>query len=112
PYVIPTAPPPIATYAAVGPSVRGVKNYTQINAAMAQITGVPVSTPAVFTLYNTLQQSLPATNDITAFVPSGQTAISQLADLYCSTAVNTASIQTQTFPGLVLAQSATMYFGN
>jgi Concanavalin A-like lectin/glucanases superfamily len=111
PYVIPTAPPPIATYAAVGPSVRGVKNYTQINAAMAQITGVPVSTPAVFTLYNTLQQSLPATNDITAFVPSGQTAISQLADLYCSTAVNTASIQSVTFPGLSLTQSAAAYFG-
>jgi hypothetical protein len=72
---------------------------------------VPVSTPAVFTLYSTLQQSLPATNDITAFVPSGQTAISQLADLYCSTAVNTASIQSVTFPGLVLTQQAATYFG-
>jgi hypothetical protein len=78
---------------------------------MAQITGVPVSTPAVFTLYNTLQQSLPPTNDITAFVPSGQTAISQLADLYCNTAVNTASIQAKTFPGLDLKQSAATYFG-
>jgi hypothetical protein len=111
PYSIPTAPAPAATWAGVAPSVRGVKNYAQINAAMAQITGVPVSTPAVFTLYNTLQQALPPTNDITAFVPSGQTAISQLADLYCSTAVNTPSIQSVTFPGLSLTASAAAYFG-
>jgi hypothetical protein len=111
PFVIPTAQPAPATYAGVGPAVRGVKNYAQINAAMAQITGVPVPTPAVFTLYNTLQQSLPPTNDITAFVPSGQTAISQLADLYCNTAVNTASIKNVTFPGLDLTQQAATYFG-
>jgi hypothetical protein len=111
-YAIPTAPAPVATYAPVGPPVRGVKYYSQINAAMSQITGVPVQTAAINTVYNTLQQALPPTNDISAFVPSGQTAISQLADLYCSTAVNTASIQNVTFPGLVLTQSAATYFGN
>lgn len=114
PFAIPTAPAPVATdYTLLPPPVvRGVKNYTQINAAMAQITGVPVSNAAVFTLYNTLQQALPPTNDLTAFVPSGQTAISQLADLYCSTAVNTSSIQTVTFPGLNLSATASTYFGN
>ena len=113
PFVLATAPAPAATdYTKLPPPVvRGVKNYAQINAAMAQITGVPVSNPAVFTLYNTLQQALPPTNDLTAFVPSGQTAISQLADLYCNTAVNTPSIQTVTFPGLNLTQQAAAYFG-
>jgi hypothetical protein len=110
PYTIPAATPPSATYAPVGPPARGVKNYAQINAAMAQITGVPVNNPAVYALYNTLQQALPPTNDIMAFVPSGQTAISQLADLYCNTAVNTPSIQAQTFPGLDLTQQAAAYF--
>jgi hypothetical protein len=111
PFVIAAAPAPVATYPAVAPPLRGVKNYAQINAAMAQITGVPVSNAAVFALYNTLQQSLPPTNDLTAFVASGQAAISQLADLYCSTAVNTASIQTVTFPGLTLTGTAASYFG-
>jgi hypothetical protein len=111
PFVIPVAQVPTATYAGVGPSVRGVKFYAQINAAMAQITGVPVQTQAVYTLYNTLQQALPPTNDLTAFVPSAQTAISQLADLYCSTAVNTASIKNATFPNLDLTQAAATYFG-
>jgi hypothetical protein len=111
PYTIPAAAAPVASYMGVGPAVNGVKNYAQINAAMAQITGVQVQTAAVYALYNTLQQSLPPTNDITAFVPSGQTAISQLADLYCSTAVNTVSIRNATFPVLDVTQPATNYFG-
>jgi hypothetical protein len=113
PYVIPVADKPPATdYTKLPPPViRGVKNYAQINAAMAQITGVPVQTPAVYALYNTLQQALPPTNDITAFGASGQTAIGQLADLYCNTAVNTASIKNVTFPGLDLTQQAATYFG-
>jgi hypothetical protein len=88
-----------------------VKFYGQINAAMSQITGVPVTNTTVNTLYNTLQQSLPTSNDLSAFTASAQTAISSLADAYCSTAVNTPSIQTVTFPGLVLTQPAASYFG-
>jgi len=120
PYVIPVATPPAATYAGVTPAVRGVKNYAQINVAMSQITGVPLNaasvnpttTPTVNALYNTLQQALPPTNDITAFVASAQTAISQLADLYCNTAINTATIRGSTFPNLDVSQTASTYFGN
>ena len=111
PYVYPVAPAPVATYTGVSPPLSGVKFYGQINAAMAQITGVPVSNPAVNTLYNTLAQSLPTTNDLSAFVPSAQTAIAQLADLYCTTAINTPSIQSVTFPNLDLTQTASSYFG-
>ena len=81
-----------------------MKFYGQINAAMSQITGVPVTNVTVNTLYNSLQQSLPTTNDLSAFTASAQTAISSLADAYCGTAINTPSIQTVTFPGLVLTQ--------
>jgi hypothetical protein len=78
---------------------------------MSQITGVPVSNATVNTVYNSLQQSLPTTNDLSAFVASAQTAISQLADSYCSTAINTPAIRTATFPNLDLTQTATSYFG-
>jgi cytochrome c553 len=111
PFVNPAAPAPVATYAGVSPPLSGVKFYGQINAAMSQITGVPVNNVTVNTLYNTLQQSLPTTNDLSAFVASAQTAISSLADAYCSTAVNTPSIQTATFPGLNLTQTAATFFG-
>lgn len=100
-----------ASYPALSPPLSGVKFYAQINAAMAQITGVPVTTPAVNTVYQSLQQSLPTTNDLSAFVASSQTAISQLADIYCTTALSTTSIKNATFPGLDLTQTASSYFG-
>jgi hypothetical protein len=111
PYTIPQADPPVLAYTGLSPPLGGVKFYGQINAAMSQITGVPVTTQAVNTLYNSLQQSLPTSNDLSAFVASEQTAISQLADLYCTTALNTAAIKTATFPNLDLTQTAASYFG-
>jgi hypothetical protein len=90
----------------VTPSITGVKFYGQINASMAAITGVALNNQATNTLYNSLQQSLPTTNDLSAFVASAQTAISQLADAYC-TAANKGTL----FPGLDTAQSAATYFG-
>ncbi len=111
PFVNTPAPAPVATYAGVSPPIGGVKFYGQINAAMSQITGVPMSNTTVNTVYNTLQQSLPTTNDLSAFVASAQSAISQLADAYCTTAVSTPAIQNATFPGLNLTQTAASYFG-
>lgn len=62
----------------------GVRDFAEINATLSTITGVPTSDTAVNTLYNSLQQSLPAAPQIDAFVASQQTAISQLAGTYCS----------------------------
>jgi hypothetical protein len=111
-FVNPAAPAPVASYAGVSPPISGVKFYGQINAAMSQITGVPVNNATVNTAYNSLQQSLPTTNDLSAFVASAQTAISSLADSYCGTALSTAAIKTVTFPNLDLTQTATTYFGS
>jgi len=107
PFVNTAAPAPVATYASVAPPVNGVKFYGQINAAMAQITGVALNNQATNTVYQSLQQSLPTTNDLSAFVASAQTAIAQLADAYC-TAANKATL----FPGLDPNQTnAATYFG-
>ena len=62
----------------------GVRNFAEINATLSAITGVPTSDTATNTLYNSLQQSLPPAPQIDAFVASQQTAISQLAAMYCS----------------------------
>ena len=83
----PTVPVSTPSFPVVSPPTLGVKSFAQINASLAQITGVPASNPAVNMLYNTLQQSLPPTNDIGAFLPSHQTAISALADRYCNVAL-------------------------
>jgi hypothetical protein len=105
----PTVPVSAPTLPAVAPSRKGVKNFAQINAALASITGV-TGNAAVNTLYNTLQESLPPTNDLGAFLASHQTAISALADQYCNAAV-TGSAAT-VFPGLNLNNGNTAtYFG-
>jgi hypothetical protein len=107
PFVNTAAPAPAATYAGVSPAIGGVKFYGQINAAMASVTGVALNNQTTNTLYNQLQQSLPTTNDLSAFVASAQTAIAQLADAYC-TAANKATL----FPGLDTAQTNPgTYFG-
>lgn len=108
PFVLKQAPAPAASFSGVSPALNGVKFYGQINAAMSTITGVPVSNTAVNTLYNSLQQSLPTTNELTAFVASAQTAISQLADTYCTQAVTSKSLYGAS---LVLTDTSTNTFG-
>jgi hypothetical protein len=92
---------PVVTYPATPPSQMGVKTFAQVNNALSVITGIPVSNPAVSTLYNTIQQSLPPTNDLAAFLASHQTSIAQLADQYCNIAV-TAPPAGSIFSGVAL----------
>jgi hypothetical protein len=104
----PTVPVSSPTFPTVPPPSRGVKNFAQVNAALSRITGVPPSNTAVNTLYNTLQQSLPPSNDLGAFLASHQTAISALADQYCNAAATTTF-----FAGLNLNNGNTAtYFAN
>jgi hypothetical protein len=104
----PAVPTPVTSPAA--PDV-GVRTFQEANVSMAAITGVPVSNTAVATTYNTLQQSLPPAPQLDAFLSSQQTAYSQLAVSYCTTAVNTPALLSALFPGLDLTQPAATYFG-
>ena len=54
---------------------------------------------AVMNLYNSAQQSLPSSPQIAAFLPSHQTAISQLANAYCGQMVNNAGLLHTFFSG-------------
>ena len=62
----------------------GIATYERINNSFAQITGVPVTDPVVQPLFESSQQSMPATSLISGFIASQQTAISALANAYCS----------------------------
>jgi hypothetical protein len=107
----PGVPVPAPVYPTVAPPAFGVKNFAQVNSTLAVITGIPVTNATVNALYMTLQQSLPPTNDITAFLASNQTAISQLADQYCNIAVNQPSASaTPLFPTLNLTAAPGTYF--
>ncbi len=84
----PAVPTPVDNPAA--PDI-GIKTFAQINASLASITGVPVSNSTVNTLYNSLQQSLPTTPDISSFLSANQSAVNQLAGQYCATMMGSQS---------------------
>lgn len=69
----------------------GVATFERVTHTMAKISGVPFTNSAVFAQYMTAQQSMPSTPLISAFVPSEETAIGQLAGVYCAQLVGTQS---------------------
>jgi len=89
----------------------GIKNFGRINATMSTITGVAPSTAAVNSLYTSLQQSLPPTDNFTSFSASHQVAISQLAIQYCSSLVNDPVAGPAFFPGVNFGADPGTAFG-
>jgi Concanavalin A-like lectin/glucanases superfamily len=69
----------------------GIATFERVNNTLARITGVPITNSTVSSLYQTEQQSMPATALISAFAPANQTAMSQLANAYCGQLLATAS---------------------
>jgi len=86
-----------------GPAVSdiGVKTFDAINATMAAITGVSPNNARVKTTYASVRQSLPAVNDLGAFLSSHQTSIAQLALQYCSVMLDDTAARSAFFgPGV------------
>jgi len=93
----------------------GVATFERVNNSLSRITGVPITNPVVSALYNVSQQSLPAGPLISAFLPSQQTAMSQLANAYCGQLLATQSLRDTFFGGTGLDASlnagASGFFG-
>src|SRR2546421_19948 len=93
----------------------GVATFERVNNSLARITGVPITNPVVSALYNVSKQSLPAGPLISAFLPSQQTAMSQLANAYCGQLLATQSLRDTFFGGTGLDASlnagASGFFG-
>ncbi|MGD8421888.1 MAG: LamG domain-containing protein, partial [Gammaproteobacteria bacterium] len=86
----------------------GVRTFEEINASIAEITGVPVTNPLVQSVYNDYIQQLPTVEDIGAFLPSHQMAIAQLAMSSCSVLVDN---NPGYFSGFNFNQTARTAFG-
>ena len=91
PYVEPPVTIPVPVPSTIAQPDVGVTTFERASHTMSKITGVPFTDPTVFALYSTTQQSLPSSPLISAFVSSEQTALGQLAGVYCTQLVNTAS---------------------
>ncbi|HEY0340202.1 MAG TPA: hypothetical protein VGC34_05300, partial [Steroidobacteraceae bacterium] len=109
------------TYTATGavPSApvpdMGIATFERIYHTMSGITGVPFTNTAVTTVYQAVQQSMPSAPQIAAFLPSHQTAISQMAGVYCAQLVGTPSTFSAFFGSSSLSSNlnatSASYFG-
>lgn len=83
PFVVaaPATPPAPADLPAQ--SDIGVRTFSEVNATMSELTGVPTSNSAVLNKYQLLKQQLPASEDLNAFGPANIIGIAQLAFEYC-----------------------------
>jgi hypothetical protein len=93
----------------------GVATFERVNHSLSRITGVPITDPVVSALYNVSQQSMPAGPLLSAFVPSQQTAISQLANVYCGEVLASPSLRDAFFGNGLdasLNASASTFFSN
>jgi hypothetical protein len=94
----------------------GIATFARFNQSLSRITGVPTSDSVVSSLYNVSQQSMPAGPLVAAFVPSQQSAFSQLAHAYCGEMLANAQWRDAFFGGTALDASlptvASAYFNS
>ncbi|WP_414829927.1 LamG domain-containing protein [Alteromonas sp. H39] len=108
--VEPTPSAPAAPQDLTPQSEIGVRNFGEINASMAALTGVPVSNTSVNQAFVSLQQQLPSVTDIESYVAANQMAVTQLAIRYCDTLVEDSSLRQQFFPDFDFSQPASVAF--
>jgi hypothetical protein len=107
-----SAPPTPATPADAAPVADiGARNFGEINASMATVTGVATTDANVRTTYLTVQQQLPSVFDVNSLLASHQVGVAQLAIQYCDSLVESSQAASY-FPGLNLSAVAASYFGS
>ena len=94
------------------PADLGVRTFERINSSLSIMTTVPIITPEVQTLFQSLQQALPANADFQTFVASHQMAVAQLSIAYCDSLVKSPTLSAAYFPGLNLNQAPSSAFAN
>ncbi len=109
---VPSVPTDPADPASPVESDIGMRTFEEINATIAEITGVPVTNAAVDAVYDDYIQQLPTVEAIGAFLPSHQMAIAQLALTSCSELVegNGSISRAAFFPGFNFGTSSQSAF--
>ncbi len=90
----PVPPPDVQRTADVG-----LRVFDELNATMAELTGVSPQDPAVAATYATIRQSLPTVETIDTFVSAHPVAVAQLSIQYCNALVEDSAARAQYFPG-------------
>ena len=88
----------------LGPAMAdmGVRSFAQVNSTFSQLTGIPTTNASVVSIYQSVQQQLPAVNTLEAYSSAAQVGVAQLAVQYCQEVVAAPSI---VFPGVTFSGS-------
>ncbi|NOX75669.1 MAG: LamG domain-containing protein [Gammaproteobacteria bacterium] len=77
----------------------GLRTFDEINATMAVVTGVDPNDSNIKTVFTTIKQQLPTTEDINTFLSAHEIGVAQLAIEYCSALVDDTTARASFFPG-------------
>ncbi len=88
----------------------GLRIFAEINASMAEVTGVATTQADVQSTYEMVKQQLPTVASFDGFLSAHQVAISQLAIEYCNALVNDTDLRARYFPGFDFSAAANSAF--
>jgi hypothetical protein len=94
---IPLAPTPPADVQR--PADIGLRVFDELNATMAELTGIAATDPGVAATYTTIKQSLPTIETVDTFVSAHPVAVAQLSIQYCNALVESSTARAAYFPG-------------
>lgn len=97
PFIIAAPAPPPAPTDLPAQSDIGIRTFSEVNATMSELTGVPTSNSNVLGKYVLLKQQLPSNEDLSAFGPANIIGISQLAFEYCDQLVENTTLRNSFF---------------
>ncbi len=110
PFVEPPVPDP-AVPADLAPRPEiGIRDFAEINATMAQATGISMANPDVMATYQAVKQQLPTLTDIDVFVSSQQMGVTQLAIEYCNALVEDTTARANYFVGFDFSATTSVAF--
>jgi len=100
------APPPDVQRAAD----VGLRIFDEVNATMAELTGVSTTQSAVQATYQQVKQALPTIESIDTFVSAHPVAVAQLSIQYCDALVDDTTARAAYFPGFSFGASPAQAF--
>ena len=94
----------------------GLRDFAEINASLAAMTGIPATTPLVASTYEKVKQQLPTLTNLDGFLAAQQMGITQLTVAYCNALVGNSgaanAARAAVFPGFDFTASAATAFDN
>jgi hypothetical protein len=107
--LVPVAPTPVDLPAS---SDIGVRVFDEVNGAMAKLTTVAATNPAVSATYLSVQTGLPTVYTIQSVTSGAQIASAQLAMQYCQALINDPTLGPAFFPGMNFTATPASAFGS